>query len=331
MRKPNGSVASPDGHRAPSGHRRGLVLALLAAVLWASGGLTAKWLFSPLDATTGRWVVPPLGLQIDPLVLSAGRAVAAGVLLWSVLAVASPDQLRIALRDVPFLATFGVVGLALVHYSYFKAISLTNVATAILLQYMAPVLVLAVSAAVMRRPVGWRLPVAVSVSVIGCALVVGVASGRLSISLSGLGWGLASAVFFASYTLMGRWASGRYTPWGLLAYGLGFAALFWLAVLGPSPVIRELSDPRMLAAVLYIAVASTILPFGAFLIALQTLPAAEASVASTAEPVIAAFGAWMLLGERLTLWQIVGGFAVVAAIVVAQTGSADARELPPPA
>jgi drug/metabolite transporter (DMT)-like permease len=316
---------------APQASRRtGLLLAVAAATFWATGGLAAKWLFSPLDATTSGWIAPPLGITIDPLVLSAARAMVAGALLWAGRGMRAPRYLRVRSRDLPFLVTFGVVGLALVHFSYFKTISLTNVATAILLEYMAPVLVLAASYAVFRVRAGWRLPAAVASSVAGCALVAGAMSGTLAVSPEGLAWGLASAVFFASYTVMGRWAAGRYTPWTLLAYGLAAASAFWLVVLrGPGPVVQALSDPRTSAAVLYIAVASTIVPCGACLAALRLLPAAEASVASTLEPVIAAAGAWVLLGERLSAWQIAGGGLVLAGIIVAQTQRRDEPGIPP--
>jgi len=309
--------------------RRGLALALLAALFWATGGLAAKWLFTPLAGAAERWPLPPLGIDVDPVVLAAARAVVAAAALWAGLALKAPEHLRVRVKDLPFLGAFGVVGLALVHFSYFKTISLTNVATAILLEYMAPVLVLAVSSVAAPSSVGWRLPVAVALSVSGCALVVGALSGRLAVSFQGLAWGLASAVFFAAYTVMGRWGASRYTPWTLLSYGLAAAAGFWLVVLGPAPVVRALSDGRTAAAVAYIAVASTILPFGAFLAALRLIPATEASVAATLEPVIAAVGAWVLLGERLELSQIVGGVLVLGGIVAAQGPRPGDREVPP--
>lgn len=309
--------------------RRGLALALLAALFWATGGLAAKWLFTPLAGAAERWPLPPLGIDVDPVVLAAARAVVAAAALWAGLALKAPEHLRVRVNDLPFLGAFGVVGLALVHFSYFKTISLTNVATAILLEYMAPVLVLAVSSVAAPRSVGWRLPVAVALSVSGCALVVGALSGRLAVSFQGLAWGLASAVFFAAYTVMGRWGASRYTPWTLLSYGLAAAAAFWLVVLGPAPVVRALSDGRTAAAVAYIALASTILPFGAFLAALRLIPATEASVAATLEPVIAAVGAWVLLGERLELSQIVGGVLVLGGIVAAQGPRPGDREVPP--
>lgn len=319
----------PSGGGRRGSPQRGLLLALLAALFWATGGLAAKWLFTPRSASAAGWPVPPLGISIDPVVLAAARAVMAAATLWLGLAICGRKHLRIHARDVPFLGAFGVVGLALVHYSYFKTISLTNVATAILLEYMAPILVLATTSLVARKAVGWRLPAAVALSVGGCALVVGVLSGGLAVSIEGLAWGLASAVFFAAYTIMGRWGASRYTPWTLLSYGLAAASVFWLAVLGPAPILQALTEPRTFLAVSYIAVASTILPFGAFLAALRLIPATEASVAATLEPVIAAAGAWFLLGESLRPEQVVGGLLVLAGIVVAQTQQPGAGDVPP--
>jgi drug/metabolite transporter (DMT)-like permease len=217
------------------------------------------------------------------------------------------------------MAVFGVIGLAGVHYTYFKTISLTNVATAILLEYLAPVLVLIVSVLFMKHRFTWTLPAGVALSVTGCALVVGALGGEgLVVSPAGIAWGLTSAVFFATYSLMGSHASRRFSPFTLLVWGLGFAALFWLVVLGPQPIVRIVTDPPVLAAVLFVAVVSTVIPFGGFLLALHYIPPTNATVTSTVEPVIAGVGALLLFGESLTVLQLVGGGLVVAAIAVVQ-------------
>lgn len=309
----------------------GFGLAVLSAVCWATGGLTAKWLFTSLDATTAQWPLPPLGIAIDPVMLSACRALLAFGMSMAYLLVARREALRIRVRDLPFLAAFGVGGLALVHFSYFKTISLTNVATAILLEYLAPVLVLLASVMVVRDRFTWTLPVAVGLSVTGCAAVVGAFSGGgLVVSPQGLLWGLLSALFFAGYTLMGRWAAHRFASWTLLTYGLGFATLFWLLVLrGPGPMLTTLSDGRTLAAVSAVALVSTVIPFGAFLTALRHIRATEASVTATLEPVLAAVVAWALFGEALSVVQMLGGILVIAAIVVAQAPGRAAPDIPP--
>ena len=214
---------------------RGYLLALLAAACWATGGLTAKWLFTSPSATTAAWPLVPLGITIEPTTLSGARALSAFVLLALVLAVGRPKDLRVSPRDLPFLAVFGVFGLAMVHFTYFKTISLTNVATAILLEYLAPVIVLLVGVAFMKHRFTWWLPLGVALSVGGCALVVGAIGGSgLVVSPAGIAWGLSSAVFFAAYSLMGTVVVSRFSPYTALVWGLGFASLFWLVVLDSS-------------------------------------------------------------------------------------------------
>jgi drug/metabolite transporter (DMT)-like permease len=305
------------GHGATARPTRGYLLAALAAAGWAAGGLLAKWLF----VTTGA--------QVDPATLSGARAVLAAAMLFAYLALFRRRDLRIAPRDLPFLAGFGVFGLAAVHFTYFATIRLTSVPTAILLEYLAPVLVLGVSVVALGERFTWALPAGVALSVTGCALVVGAIGGAgLVVSPAGLGWGLASAVFFALYTVLGKYAVPRFSPWTLLTYGLGFATLFWLIWLGgPGRIVTLLSDQTRLAAVSAMSLFSTIVPFGAFLTALHHIDATKASITATLEPVLAGIGTYLIpaLYAPLTVVQLAGGALVLAAVVVAQSPQIIAR------
>lgn len=309
---------------------KGYTLAAIAALCWATGGMTAKWLFTPLTAVTARWPLPPLGLMIDPIDLAAARALAAAVLIVVYLVLADRARLRISVRDLPFLAMFGVVGLAAVHFTYFKTLSLTGVATAILLEYLAPIAVLVFSVLFLGEKLSWRLPVAVALSVGGCGLMVGILGGGLRVSGAGLAWGIASAVFFAIYTLLGKYAAGRYAPWTLLSYGLIAATLFWIAYLGPVRIVAVYRDPRVAATVIFVAIVSTIIPFGAFLHGLHYIQATEASITSTLEPAIAGVGAFFAFGETLGPAQLLGGALVLGAILLVQIPGVQKAPLPPP-
>jgi len=309
----------PDSHEAPTSRLKGYALALLAATCWASGGLMAKWLFSTPSAATAGWPFPPLGITIEPTVLSGGRALSAFLLLGAFLVLFRRKEIAVAPRDLPFLAVFGVIGLAGVHFTYFQTISLTNVATAILLEYLAPVFVLIVSVLFLGHRFTWSLPLGVALSIGGCAMVVGAIGGDgLVVSPAGIAWGLSSAVFFAFYSLMGSVAAVRFSPYTTLFWGLGFATLFWLTWLGPGRVVGLFADGRTTAAVLFMAVVSTIVPFSAFLAALRLIPPTNATVTSTVEPLLAGIGAFALFGESLSTIQLLGGVLVVAAIAVVQ-------------
>jgi len=314
-----------------SGRRaEGYALVLLAATCWAGGGLIAKWLFTAPGPLSADWPFPPLGIEVDPLALSASRAVVSAAIAFAYLLLRRRSALVIGGRDVPFLAAFGVFGLALVHFAYFKTISLAGVATAILLEYLAPVVVLVFSVAFLHERLTWSLPSAVALSVAGCALMVGVFGEQgVTIPREGLYWGLASAVFFAGYSLMGRYAASRFGPWTLLAYGLAAASVFWLVVLGgPARIVALLTDWRAFAAVLVLSVVSTLVPFGAFLKALHMIEATQASVTSTVEPVIAGVTAWFVFGEHLSALQLVGGALVVIAVVLSQVRTRVPAEMP---
>lgn len=310
----------PDSRERDGSSLRGYLLTLTAAALWATGGVLAKWLMTASSPANADWPIPPLGLRVDAEALSGARALVSAVILLAYLSFRRRDALRVTRRDLGFFAVFGVFGLAGMHYTYFMAISLTSVATAILLQYLAPVIVLLVGVLALGHRFRWALPAGVALSVSGCALVVGVGSGSgLSISSRGLAWGLAAAVFFSLYSLLGDHAARRYSSYTTLVYGLSFAAVFWLVVLGPASVFGMLATPSVAAAILLMSVVSTILPFGAFLLALKYIPPTNALVASTVEPVIAGVGGLLLFGERFSPMQLFGGLLVIAAIVVVQS------------
>lgn len=310
---------------------KGYVFVLFAAACWAMGGLTAKWLFTSPTPESAGWPVPPLGISVDPSTLAAGRALAAAVILVVYLALRRPYDLRVSKRYLPFFVVFGVIGMAGVHFTYFKAISLTNVATAILLEYLAPVLVLIVSVLFMGHRFTWSLPAGVALSVSGCALVVGAFGEEgLVVSPAGIAWGLAAAVFFSAYSLMGSWAATRFSPLTTLSWGLSFAAVFWMVVLGPARVVSLFYDPRTAAAIVFIAVVTTVIPFGVFLAALKYIPPTNATVTSTVEPVIAGTGAFLLFGEAFTPLQLVGAVLVGAAIAVVQLPEHEPAPILPP-
>ena len=298
---------------------QGYLLAAFSAVCWATGGLLAKWLFAYA------------GFPVTSFQLAAARPIVAVALLLIYLVVARPKELRVGPRDLWFLAIFGIAGLAMMHYTYFTAISLTNVATAILLEYLAPVIVLVFSVAFLGERLTWTLPLGVGLSIAGCALVVGVFSGAgLAVSPAGIAWGLASAFFFALYSVMGRAAAGRFSPWTLLAYGLLFASAFWLLPLRAAPAVYALlSRPVGLLVVVVIALVSTLLPFGAFLVALTRLDATRATVTAALEPVIAGVGAAVFFHESFSSAQLVGAGLVVAAIFVVQSRASFGAALPP--
>lgn len=311
----------------------GYAFAIAAAIGWACGGLLSNWLMTAPGPDTVGWMFQPAGIAIAPTVLSGARALSATLILAVLLGVFKPGSFKLEdpKRSLLFLVPFGAIALSGMHFTYFKAISTSNVTTAILLEYLAPVFTLLFGVAVLKQKPSWRMPLGVVLSILGCAVVVGAFEpGGLLISSQGLFWGLAAALLFALYSIMGGIGSKTYKPFTLLFYGLVFAACLWLVVLGPAAVLRPFFSSSSGIAILVMAVIATIIPFACYLISLNYISPTQASIAAMLEPVIAGLGSWALYGTKITPSLAVGGAIIIGAIILIQsTSSGELAEFPP--
>jgi drug/metabolite transporter (DMT)-like permease len=276
--------------------------------------------------------VSTLALQagVEPTRLTALRCTGAAVGLLAVLAVTAPRRLRLALRDVPFLAVFGVVGIALTQYLYYVAIGRLPVGIALVFEMTAPVLIALYVRLVRKEQVRRRLWTALLLSLSGLVFVAQVWQGGGSLDPLGVAAALAAAGCLAAYYLMGeRGAAGR-DPVALTCWSFVAAAVFW-AVAAPwwrfdagvlaERVPVELGDLRVPLWVLvaWIVVLGAMVPFWLSLAALRHLAPTTAGLVATIEPVFASVIAWIWLGQVLTGWQVLGGVVVLGGIVLAQT------------
>jgi len=304
-------------------------MVLTAAALFAVNGVVAKVI---------------LASGISSLRLTEVRITGAAIGLVSVLAIAKRSILRVTLRELPFLAVFGIAGLAFVQWLYFLAIHRLEIGIALLIQYLAPLMVALWVRFVVHRPVRRTIWLALALSLSGLTLVVQIWRGT-DTGLDGLGVlaALGGAVAFAAYILMAERGVRRRDAVSLTAYGFVFGALFFAVIQPwwtfPSGHVSEhvsllgnLSGSHLpvWALMLWMIVLGAIVPFALFVGSLHHIPATRASIVSMFEPVVASAVAWAWLGESLVAVQIVGGAVVLAGIVLAQTARSDQAEEPAP-
>jgi drug/metabolite transporter (DMT)-like permease len=294
---------------------RGYALVAIGAAMFALGGNLARYL---LDDHVGA------------LRLSQLRSAGSLVLLVPVLAATRPELLRVRRADVPSLAFLGICGLALVHATYYEAIARLEIGVALVIQYMAPLLLL-VWLRFHGRRVAPSLWGAVALSIAGCFLVVR-AYRPGSLDDLGVLSAFGATLTFAIYMLASERAGRRYESVTTLAWAFGFASLFWAVVqpwwdfpFGTFGGVRNL----LLAA--GVIVVGTLLPFICVVAALRHLPAPRVAVAATLEPVLAALFAWFMHDEKLALVQVAGGVLVLGAVLWVQSRRPDLEaELAPP-
>jgi drug/metabolite transporter (DMT)-like permease len=290
---------------------------LAAATLWAVNGTVSKVIIDSGGVSAQR--------------LTEVRTTGAFVGLAALLVLVRRPSLRVSLRELPLLLLFGVIGLAFVQWFYFVAIERMEIGIALLIQYLAPILVALWARFAMREPIRRRIWAALALSLAGLALVLEL---RRGITLDGLGVlaALGAALTFAFYILVAERAVGGRDPASLVCYGFLFAGLFWAVALPwwsfPGGLVDDsvsllgnLSGSELPVWLLmgWMIVLGTIVPFGLLVGALRHITATRAGIAAMFEPVAATIVAFAWLGESLTASQVVGGAVVLTGILLAQT------------
>ena len=282
---------------------RGRALVFAATVFWGT------------SATLARHVFRDRG--VPPLTAVSLRLLIAVSLLGVWLAWRKPATLRVRRTDWGYFLILGLFGVAAVQGSYYYAIATLGVGLAILLQYVAPALI--VGAEVLRGA-RVRAPevVAVVVAIAGTALLVsGVDRATHAIPLRGWLAGFGSALAFAFYIVYSKRGLARYAPETMLLYTFLVAAVFWGLVTPLPRILAAGYGGELWAAFLALGVFSTLVPFVCFYAGLRRLPPAQAGIVATLEPVVAVLSSALVLGEGLRALQWLGAALVLGAAVLA--------------
>lgn len=297
---------------------RGVLIALAAALTFGGSGpfvkplLEAGW--SPAAAVTVRALVG--GVVILPFALSAMRGRLAP--LWR------------ARRRVLAMALIGVAGTQL---AYFASLNHLDVGTAILIEYLAPVLL-----------VGWvwlrtrRVPkpvviIGAATAVAGLVLVVGPGAAQRP-DLLGLLFASLALIGCAVYYVIAAAPSDGLPPVALAAAGLlgGGIALGIVGATGLVPFTADFGSVALFGGavpwwvpMLIVGVLSTGVAYTLNIAAAELLGSRLSSFMGLLEVVFATVYAWLLLGEQLTPLQGVGGLLILAGIAAVHSDrSADA-------
>ncbi|MCO1602559.1 EamA family transporter [Desulfosporosinus nitroreducens] len=283
-------------------HWLGAVQVTGAAVLWGTSATFAKNLFNN---------------DLSPFDVAQMRLTLSFCLLVFVISISKPKLLRVRRSDLGYIAIFGIVGLGMLQFTYLLSLSLTNVATALFLQYTAPIIILVVGLILRTEFLTWIKIVALCASIGGgYMIVVGTTSG-FTLNPVGVMYGLAAACTFAFYSMYGKRGLVKYNAWTLLTWGMGFGSLTWCIYQAPWTLAMRYGGLAWLQF-LYIAVIATILPFGLYFKGLQNLSAFRAGMIGMLEPVVGAISAFFFLGELLTLTQLLGSGLILLGVALIQ-------------
>jgi drug/metabolite transporter (DMT)-like permease len=293
----------------------GYLFGLLAALLFGANGSVSK-------------VVLESG--VSPTQLTQFRTLGTCIIAAVVLVIMDRSSFRLPPRQILVMAVLGVVGVAMLQATYAFAIQLLPVGIALLLEYLAVLIVALVAFFFLKEKVRARLWVAIACVLVGLAIVAQIWASQLDVL--GVLMALAAAASLAFYFIVGERQVTATSPLAVAFWTSGFATLFWAFFSGwwlidPNLAVEPVSLTGALDAVvlplwiplLWVIVMGSFLPFLLSFAALGRLKATPAGILASSEVVFAFGVAWIWLGESLTPVQLVGAAVVLVGIVLAQT------------
>jgi drug/metabolite transporter (DMT)-like permease len=286
----------------------GIMLGLAAGLAFGAGGAIVKPLlesgWSPGAAVLFRISVAALLLVIPGLI-------------------ALRFDLRPLWRAKWTVLVYSVVAVAGVQLAFYTAIARIPVSTALLIEYLAPVALVAFAWLRTRRTPQFVVLAGSVVAIAGLVLVIGPAGGDLDpvgVVIAGI-----AMLGVAVYYVLGERSDTGVPPIALAAAGcvIGCLVLGAAALTGLVPFEAAFVDVEFFGGiapwwvpVLLVGAISTAFAYVAGIQAIRLLGTRLSSFLGLSEVVFAAIVAWALLGEAIGLLQLIGGLLILGGIVL---------------
>jgi drug/metabolite transporter (DMT)-like permease len=284
---------------------KGFFLALLAALMWGISGACVQFLIQHRNVNI-EWLVTVRMLIAGTLLLLLARF-SFRINIFSIWKIK---------KDRNAILLFSIFGMLAAQYTYFAAINASNAATATVLQYMGPTVIVCFLAIKLRQLPNYIEIIAVLLTLSGTMLIVTHGSLQtLSISPMGVFWGIISAVALAFYTLMPvklleNFDSSLVTGWSMVIGGLTFSFVH-----APWQISGNWdATTYMLTA--FIILFASFLAFYIFMISVKLIGPTYTSLLCCTEPLASTFLAVVWLHVPLTLYDWTGTFLILITIVL---------------
>jgi drug/metabolite transporter (DMT)-like permease len=298
------TTSSQDGVAKSEASKRlvGYLLVILATVCWSTSGL----FITSLARDDG---VPPMSLAF-------WRVLVTSLCLIAFLAVTQPRQLRVHLRDLPWLAGMGALAVGSFQVLWIAAVLTNGPSVATILQCNSPIIVTLLARIIWREALTWQKWAAIGLASLGTLLIAWPAdTGGMQITVAGFAISIGSAMSYAGITLFTKRLAGSYSSWTILAYAFGFAALALLPFQLGHP-LPKVNDGLVVVTFASFVLITTIGGYACYTSALRRLPASITSIMAMSEVPFAALIGYLLLGDRLSVLQVLGALVVLCGVAL---------------
>ena len=229
-------------------------------------------------------------------------------------------------RQGASILAYGAVAIALAQLCYFSAVQYLSVGVALLLEYLAPVMLIGWHWARSHRRPAVPVLAGAGLSIVGLAFVLDLRGG-LTLNPIGVAWGLGAALCLCAYFLLSE-DNGADAPVNPLLLttagtGVGAALLLMAGAAGILPLtvhagVTILADQAVgwWLPVALLILMSAVLAYPTGIVAVRRLGSSLASFVSLTEVIFAVAFAFVLLGQQPGPMQLVGGALILAGIAL---------------
>ena len=283
----------------------GMGLAIMGALFWGLSGTSVQFLESAKHLNV-EWL-----LEV--------RLLVAGIL--TIMIAYMQDGKRIFdifknAKDFGKLLIFGILGIALAQYTYFRAIAISGVGVATVLQYVAPtMLIIYLFIRYFKKPSIPEL-FCIVLAMVGTVCIV-MQEGLDISSFNGeaMFWGLVSAASICVYTLQPIELLKKYGTTSIVGFAMFICGI--LSVVIFQQIESEaIWDGMTWLGLFTIIILGTVVSFNAYIEGVRRIGAVQGSILSSLEPISAAIFGWALLGNGFTLVGIFGMFCIIATVFI---------------
>ncbi|WP_221568110.1 DMT family transporter [Alkalihalobacillus sp. TS-13] len=247
------------------------------------------------------------------------RVIVAALILVVFVLIKNPRLLKVEWRDSIYFIGTGIFSIVFFNWCLFTAIQETSIAVAAILLYTAPAIVTILSRFLFQEWFTKRKLIALFMTLFGCTFVIGLLpGGSSSVSFFGVIVGLGSGLGYALYSIFGKYALAKYSSLTVTTYTFIFGSVAMIPTTGLWTKTSELQEPGVLLNAVGIGFLSTVIAYMLYTVGLQFVESSRASITATVEPVVATLVSVMLFHEQLTVWQVLGIFLVLSAVMIVQ-------------
>lgn len=265
---------------------------------------------------TSMTIFGTLGLFVRNIPVSSGelalcRAVLAALLI-AVFLLLTKQRIPFSRikKEVPLLLASGIA-MGINWIPLFEAYKYTTVSVATLSYYFAPVIVTIVCPVLFQEKLTGKQILCFVMSTIGLVLITGIGEVGSGSDFVGILFGLGAAVFYATVILLNKFIKNVE---GIHRTFLQFLAAILILVpyvILTSGVTLGSLDGIGWINLLIVGLVHTGVTYCLYFSSLKELPGQKAAILSYIDPLVAVLISVTVLGEAMTLWQVIGGMLIL--------------------